>query len=507
MTRLCLFPLVLTISTLSTTVFVVVEAGDACCKSAVGTEFLITDPFSVAPQGWDEEDDGVWDSPKVSLSSLPTWYQLMYEIRLGMVGAAPWLIVGVLAAALLTTFLKPMFPSSMLQFWLGSNKNNTNTNSKSNNTVIDSLRGSLFGLLVPFCSCGALPLALVLKQEGVSSASIAAFVTAAQAAGVDSLFYTYGIFGIRIALLRLAAAGILAFTVGVTLSTNNDGTNNKEEEKEKLKEQITGNGGSCCVNDDKSKDGCHKTPLVDNVTKTTTSTNSMVTTTKLFINTSIGLFSQVAIWVGVGVVISAGLAVWAPPTSSASSAPASSVTISSATDVVSVMKSIASRAGLFMLTLPMTICEHGIVSLAVALKGLGFSAGTVVALVVIGPSTNISSLLILSRLNNNSNDNNNWIFDCTKITAIILIFGICLSYIAEDIGSSVMMRKAEADNTASSDASSSSGLPDWLNQNAGALAGAFTIASILQSSLWLFKSSSSSSSSSPTSTSPSSCSG
>jgi uncharacterized membrane protein YraQ (UPF0718 family) len=507
MTRFCLFPLVLTISTLSTTVFVVVEAGDACCKSAVGTEFLITDPFSVAPQGWDEEDDGVWDSPKVSLSSLPTWYQLMYEIRLGMVGAAPWLIVGVLAAALLTTFLKPMFPSSMLQFWLGSNKkNNNNNNSKSNNTVIDSLRGSLFGLLVPFCSCGALPLALILKQEGVSSASIAAFVTAAQAAGVDSLFYTYGIFGIRIALLRLAAAGMLAFTVGITLSTNNDDTNNKE----KLKEQKISNGGSCCVNDDKSKDGCHKTPLVDNVTKTTTSTNSMVTTTKLFINTSIGLFSQVAVWVGVGVVISAGLAVWAPPTISASSAPASSITISSAADVVSVIKSIASRAGLFMLTLPMTICEHGIVSLADALKGLGFSAGTVVALVVIGPSTNVSSLLILSRLNNNSNDNNNWIFDCTKITAIILIFGICLSYIAEDVGSSVMMRKAEADNTATSDASSLSGLPDWLNQNAVSLAGAFTIASILQSSLWLFKSSSSSSlssSSTSTSTSPSSCSG
>mmetsp|Transcript_7731 Transcript_7731/g.8302 ORF Transcript_7731/g.8302 Transcript_7731/m.8302 type:complete len:189 (-) Transcript_7731:3280-3846(-) len=158
------------------TLWTVVEAGDACCKAAVGTDFLIADPFAKKPILWDDEDDGVWDSPKVLLSSLPTWYQLIYETRLGLVGAAPWLIVGVVAAALLTTFLKPMFPSSILRFWLGSNKN---TSSKSN-TVIDSLRGSLFGLLVPFCSCGALPLALVLKQEGVSSASIAAFVTAAQ---------------------------------------------------------------------------------------------------------------------------------------------------------------------------------------------------------------------------------------------------------------------------------------------------------------------------------------
>mmetsp|Transcript_53692 Transcript_53692/g.60022 ORF Transcript_53692/g.60022 Transcript_53692/m.60022 type:complete len:485 (-) Transcript_53692:1207-2661(-) len=466
------------------TLWTVVEAGDACCKAAVGTDFLIADPFAKKPILWDDEDDGVWDSPKVLLSSLPTWYQLIYETRLGLVGAAPWLIVGVVAAALLTTFLKPMFPSSILRFWLGSNKN---TSSKSN-TVIDSLRGSLFGLLVPFCSCGALPLALVLKQEGVSSASIAAFVTAAQAAGVDSLFYTYGIFGFRVAFLRIAAAGTLAFVVGITLGVNDI---NKEESlysREKPKGQKISNEESCCVNDDNSeKDGCHKMPL-DNATKPA-STTSTVTAIKLFVNTAVGLFSQVALWVLAGCVVSAFLSVLAPPTSTASFAPASSINISSVNDAMSLIKSLASRMSLFALTLPMTICEHGIVPLADALKGLGFSAGTTVALVVIGPSTNISSLLILSRLNSND-----WIFECTKITAVILIFGISLSYLSEEIGSSVMIAKAEADTAGGG--VSSSGLPEWLNQNAVSLTGMFTIASILQSSLWLFQSSS-----------PSSCSG
>jgi len=351
--------------------------------------------------------------------------------------------------------------------------------------VVDSLRGSLFGLLVPFCSCGALPLALVLKQEGVSSASIAAFVTAAQAAGVDSLFYTYGIFGARVAFLRIAAAGALAFLVGITLATND---NNEEESlcsREKLQEQKISNEESCCVNDDNSKkDGCHKMPL-DNATKPA-STTSMVTAIKLFVNTAVGLFSQVALWVLVGCVVSAFLSVLAPPTSTASFAPSSSINISSVYDVMPLIKSLASRMSLFALTLPMTICEHGIVPLADALKGLGFSAGTTVALVVIGPSTNISSLLILSRLNSND-----WIFDCTKITTVILFFGISLSYLAEDIGSSVMIAKAEADTAIGG--VSSSGLPEWLNQNAVSLTGMLTIASILQSSLWLFQSSSSSS--------------
>ena len=470
-------------------VLTVVEAGDACCKAEAARRALIADPFAVKPTNWDDEDDGLWEAPKVAMTDLPAWYRFLHETRLGLMGAAPWLIVGVVAAALLTTVLKPLFPSSMLHSWLGSN--NANKNATSSNAIVDSIRGSMFGLLVPFCSCGALPLALALKQEGVSSSSIAAFVTAAQAAGVDSLFFTYGIFGARMAFLRLAAAGVLAFSVGMILATNTNTNSNKEVVPKKSKEQKSSDKGSCCDNEDKqsSGGGCHEEKL-----KPKTSITSMAAFT-LFINTAVELFSSVAVWVFLGVVVSASASVWAPPTSAAASAPASSITFSSAdVDIVSVMKSVASRAGLFLLTLPMTICEHGIVSLADALRGVGFSAGTAVALVVTGPCTNAGTLLMLSRLNNNNskNNNNNWILDGMKITAVILIFGVSLSYLADDLGSSIMMTRAET-------ATSSGGggaLPEWLNQNAASLAGVFTIASILQSSSWLFRSSSSQSSSS-----------
>jgi len=214
----------ITISVVVSVLTTVVEAGAACCKAEAAKRALIVDPFAVKPTNWDDEDDGTWEAPKVSMSDLPAWYRLLNETRLGLIGAAPWLIVGVVAAALLTTVLKPLFPSSMLHSWLGSN--NANKNATSSNAIVDSIRGSMFGLLVPFCSCGALPLALALKQEGVSSSSIAAFVTAAQAAGVDSLFFTYGIFGARVALLRLAAAGVRAFLVGMIIARNTTTNNN-----------------------------------------------------------------------------------------------------------------------------------------------------------------------------------------------------------------------------------------------------------------------------------------
>jgi len=205
----------------------VAYAGDACCKAEAARRALVPNPFAVKPSNWDDEDDGPWEAPKIPMSDLPGWYRLGHEIRLGLAGAAPWLLVGVVAAALLTTVMKPLVPSSAIRSWLGSSgQKSQSNNSRLSNAVWDSVRGSFFGLLVPFCSCGALPLAMALSKEGVSPSSIAAFVTAAQAAGVDSLFFTYGVFGARVALFRMVAAGVLAFLVGLTLASHNNSNSN-----------------------------------------------------------------------------------------------------------------------------------------------------------------------------------------------------------------------------------------------------------------------------------------
>eukprot|EP00534_Pseudo-nitzschia_fraudulenta_P008791 CAMPEP_0201152700 /NCGR_PEP_ID=MMETSP0851-20130426/13308_1 /ASSEMBLY_ACC=CAM_ASM_000631 /TAXON_ID=183588 /ORGANISM="Pseudo-nitzschia fraudulenta, Strain WWA7" /LENGTH=467 /DNA_ID=CAMNT_0047429773 /DNA_START=72 /DNA_END=1472 /DNA_ORIENTATION=+ len=436
----------------------VAEAGDACCKAEAARRALVADPFAVKPTNWDDEDDGPWEAPKVSPMDLPAWYRVLRETRLGVLGAAPWLITGVLAAALLTTVLKPLFPSSVLRSWLGSNS------SGRGNAVTDSIKGSLFGLLVPFCSCGALPLAMALKQEGISPSSIAAFVTAAQAAGIDSLFFTYGIFGARVALFRLAAAGVLAFSVGITLATTDQSSDSstRETSHDPVETKPT-DERSCCngSNDDGCRDWSPKTP------QPVTVTASVV----LFFHTAVELFSSAAVWVFFGVVVSACSSVYVPPLSSAASVDTSSVTFSSAgVDAISVAKSIASRAGLFLVSLPMTICEHGIVSLADALRGLGFSAGTAVALIVTGPSTNVGTLLMLSSLASSSSSNHpstsrsssaasgsNWIIGAAKLASVVLVFGVTLSYLADDFGSSILVTKTETGESSGGGSS----LPEW----------------------------------------------
>jgi len=459
-------------------VITVVEAGDACCKAEAARRALkVPDPFAKKPPFWDDEDDGPWQAPKVAMVDLPGWYRLKYETQQGLMGAAPWLITGVIAAALLTTIAKPLFPSSALRSVLGNNSYRGTAGA-----VIDSIRGSIFGLLVPFCSCGALPLALALKQEGISSSSIAAFVTAAQAAGIDSLFFTYGIFGAHVAALRLAAAGFLAFAVGMAVAKKDNG-NVEDENSNDAKESKSKDKSSCCGTDGSSKSTCQEE------TQKADKAINVIDSVSLFFHTAIELFSSVAVWVLLGVIISASASIWAPPTSAASSAPSSSVTFLSGNgDVFSMAKSVISRASLFSLSLPMTICEHGIVSLADALQGVGFSAGTAVALIVIGPSTNAGTLLLLSRLNGGKQ----WVVDAFKIVSVILVFGVALSFLADDFGSSVMMEKQE---TTESSGGGGSALPEWLNENAITLAGLFTTASVVQSSLVLFRSTSQKSSS------------
>ena len=498
---------VVTILSILVSVASVVKAGDACCKSeAAKRALMVANPFVVKPSNWDDEDDGSWEAPKVAMVDLPAWYRLLHETRLGVMGAAPLLISGVIAAALLTTIAKPLFPTSVLRSLLGSNNNATDGNNyfpTRGNAVVDSIRGSIFGLLVPFCSCGALPLAMALKQEGISSSSIAAFVTAAQAAGIDSMFFTYGVFGVRVAILRLVAAGVLAFSVGMALARHDDrddgNTNNIEKDEHSKELELIADKGSCCGSSNGSPGGgggCH-----DETPKPASSTTKYVVASLTeFVNTSVELFSSVAVWVFLGVVVSACASIWIPPRSAASSAHTSSINpfLSSTAEgddvnIASVIQSIASRAGLFLVSLPMTICEHGIVSLADALRGIGFSAGTAVALIVTGPSTNAGTLLMLSRLNSSSSSNSssNWVFDATKIASVILLFGVTLSYLADDFGSSILMERTETAQTTTTTTTSSGSdalsLPGWLDENAVSLAVLFTVASIIQSSSLLFR--------------------
>ena len=78
-----------------------------------------------------------------------------------------------------------------------------------------ALKGILFGLPLPICSCGVVPLYRSLHARGVPAAAATAFLVATPELGFDSLLISLPLLGLRITLVRLAAAFIVALTAGV----------------------------------------------------------------------------------------------------------------------------------------------------------------------------------------------------------------------------------------------------------------------------------------------------
>lgn len=87
------------------------------------------------------------------------------------------------------------------------------------------LKAALFGIPLPLCSCGVVPVAMSLRRQGASRGATAAFLMSTPQTGVDSMLVTYGLLGPVIAAIRPLAAlvsGVLCgWTVDV-LSTERD---------------------------------------------------------------------------------------------------------------------------------------------------------------------------------------------------------------------------------------------------------------------------------------------
>ncbi len=106
---------------------------------------------------------------------------------------SPYLVLGMTAAGLLSAVLKP---SLILRFAGG-------------NSLGAVLRTALFGVPLPLCSCGVLPAAVFLKDNGASKPAVQSFLISTPQTGFDSLIAAYGILGPVMAIYRAVTAFLL----------------------------------------------------------------------------------------------------------------------------------------------------------------------------------------------------------------------------------------------------------------------------------------------------------
>ena len=113
---------------------------------------------------------------------------------------APYLLLGFVFSSLLHAFVPP----SLLQRRLGGG-------------VGSVALATVVGAPLPMCSCSVLPAAMTLRQRGASPGATAAFLTATPITSVDSIFVTYAFFGAAFAAYRVGASLAAAFVVGVVV--------------------------------------------------------------------------------------------------------------------------------------------------------------------------------------------------------------------------------------------------------------------------------------------------
>ena len=103
---------------------------------------------------------------------------------------SPYLLLGFLIAGVLHVFV----PKRLYTKYL------------SRNNKLSVLWAALLGVPLPLCSCGVIPTAVGLKNEGASKGAVASFLIATPQTGIDSILATFSLMGLGFAITRPVAA-------------------------------------------------------------------------------------------------------------------------------------------------------------------------------------------------------------------------------------------------------------------------------------------------------------
>lgn len=125
-----------------------------------------------------------------------TFFDSLWQLGVAM---APYILFGLIFAGI----LHEIVPDTIVTKHLG----------KSN--VSSVVKSTVFGIPLPVCSCGVIPLATSIKKSGASKGSTLSFLISTPITGVDSIMATYGIFGWIFTIYRAITSIIIAIVAGI----------------------------------------------------------------------------------------------------------------------------------------------------------------------------------------------------------------------------------------------------------------------------------------------------
>lgn len=127
---------------------------------------------------------------------------------------APYLLFGFLVAGVLSVFLSAAFVERHLSgrgFW-------------------PLFKASAFGVPLPLCSCGVIPVAMSLRRHRASRGAVISFLLSTPQTGVDSIAVTYSLLGPVMAVYRPVVALITGLLGGSATAVLGSGKFDDEQE-------------------------------------------------------------------------------------------------------------------------------------------------------------------------------------------------------------------------------------------------------------------------------------
>jgi len=266
--------------------------------------------------------------------------QVFLETWHVLIEASPYVLFGLFAGGILYA----LFPKEKIHTFLGR---------RSFGSV---LKASLLGIPLPLCSCGVIPAAMALWRRGASRGATASFLISTPETGAESIALTYGLLGPFMAVVRPVAALITSATAGLLVNTVD---RNSTNEPPRQAETCPSCGTSA---------GTHQHSFF---TRIGGSLRYMFTE----------LLGDIGGWLLLGMLLSGLIAAFVP---------ADFFRESLGPDWVTMLL-------MLVIGLPMYICASASTPVAAMLMLKGVSPGAALILLMVGPATNMSTMLIVSR--------------------------------------------------------------------------------------------------------------
>ena len=232
-----------------------------------------------------------------------------------------------------------------------------------NENISSVIKSTIFGIPLPVCSCGVIPLASSIKKSGASKGATLSFLISTPITGVDSILATYGMFGWIFTLYRVITSMVIAMLAGILTNIF---------DKEIIKETVV------AEEEEEENNSCCSSSTCSDETKVKQKF-SLKKAMKYAFVTLLGDIAKPLLW---GLIIGALITIAIPQNLSA----------------ILVEYSWLSYLITIAIAVPMYVCATASLPIAAALMLSGVSAGAAFVFLSAGPATNTVTIGVVKKM-------------------------------------------------------------------------------------------------------------